>query len=430
MKRLADNGILLALAGLVAFFSWATWAEQPSVGRAAARSVADAIGPGQRVAVVAGATPEDRAFADALVAALAQAGSDATAHVGTPAEVRETLDAAHATGPAPTCVAVSAVAAGWTFVDDLASRFPRWADVRVVRPESRRWPSFLLADNLRNVVSQIAVIALVAVGMTLVIAARGIDLSVGSLMALAAVTTTSLMAAHGGVDAGPLTQLGAGFAGVAVCASVGLVTGLAVTRFELPPFIATLGMMWVARGLAFELSGGLSIDRVPASFGWLGRGADLAGVPNVVVLMLTLYVAGGLLVHRTTLGRHLLAVGSNPRAAFLSGVPVARTLTFAYVACAALAGLGGVVLASQLQTGDPKFGQEYELYVITAVVVGGTSLSGGQARLFGTLLGALLISVIQVGMNLMHVGRFRQLVVLGALLVAAVLLDRTRRKAE
>jgi ribose transport system permease protein len=199
-----------------------------------------------------------------------------------------------------------------------------------------------------------------------------------------------------------------------------------ITRFAIPPFIGTLAMMLVGSGLAYLLAQGQSIYQIPDSFVWLGRGADLFGLPNAVVLMLVLYALAQVLMSRMKLGRYLYAVGGNPEAARLSGVPVRRVLLFAYVVSGLLAGVGGVVMASQLKSGSPTYGSMYELYVIAAVVVGGTSLSGGEGRMLGTLTGAFTIAVIQNGMNLTNVESYTQKVVLGVVILGAVLLDKLR----
>lgn len=216
-------------------------------------------------------------------------------------------------------------------------------------------------------------------------------------------------------------------AGVAVCGAVGLFSGAMVTLFRIPAFIVTLAMMLVASGLAFLLARGQSVYQVPDSFIWLGRGADL-GLPNAVVLTLVLYAAAHVLLARTRTGRYIYAVGSSQEAARLSAVPVTQTLLFVYTVSGILAGLGGVVMASQLKSGSPTYGQMYELYVIAAVVVGGTSLAGGQGKAFGTLIGALIIAVIQNGMNLTGVESYTQKVVLGLVILGAVLLDTLKRR--
>jgi ribose transport system permease protein len=219
----------------------------------------------------------------------------------------------------------------------------------------------------------------------------------------------------------------AGLTGVAVCAAVGMLSGAIVTLCRVPPFIVTLAKMLIASGLAYKLADGQSINQVPERFVWLGGGADVLRIPNAVLLMLTLYALAHLMMTRMVIGRYIYAVGGNPEAARLSGVPVRRVLLLVYTLCGGLAGLGGVVMASQLKSGAPNFGQTYELSVIAAVVVGGTSLAGGQGKILGTLIGVLIIAVIQNGMNLLGVDSFTQKIMLGVVILAAVLLDRLRR---
>ena len=202
-----------------------------------------------------------------------------------------------------------------------------------------------------------------------------------------------------------------------------------ITVFGIPPFIVTLAMMLVGSGLAYLLAAGQSIYQLPDSFVWLGRGADFLHLPNAVLLMLVLYGLAHILMSRMRIGRYLYAVGGNREAARLSGVPVRRVLLFAYIASALLAGLGGVIMASQLKSGSATYGNMYELYVIAAVVVGGTSLSGGEGKMFGTLIGALLIAVIQNGMNMTNVESYTQKVVLGLVILGAVLIDTLRHRS-
>ena len=313
-------------------------------------------------------------------------------------------------------------------VGGIAAGVPALAGATVLVPPPYRWPTFLLPSNLRNVANQIAVIAILAIGMTMVIITAGIDLSLGSLIALAAVIVAWVVGRLGGEGASTAAMLLAALATIAACGVAGAFSGVMVTRFAVPPFIATLGMMQVASGLAYIISAGKPIYRLPERFVVLGRGVDpLLAVPWAVWLTAALYVAAHLLMGRTVLGRYLYAVGGNPEAARLAGVPVGRVLLFAYVASAALAGLGGVVMASQLRSGAPTYGLMYELYVVAAVVVGGTSLAGGEGTIAGTLVGALIIAVIQNGMNLTNVESYTQKVVLGLVILGAVLLDRLRR---
>lgn len=436
MPFLRSNGLVLVLVALVALFSVLTWTPQPTLGRAGADVLADALDKslpaGARVVIFAGQGPDDRAFADRARERLEASGREVVdVVVGQPFEGLDWLQARRQAGQPLDAIVVSTGAAGWTFLRDVADRFPNWPALRIYEPARTSFPSYLLPENLRNILSQIAVIALVAIGMTLVIATGGIDLSVGGLMAFAAVLTALLIRDFAGDEsATPLGMTLCCLAAIAATASLGLVTGTLVTVCRFPPFIATLGIMWIARGLAFKTARGQSIRVAADGFAWLGRGSLLPGVPNVVVLVGSLYVLGYVLVNRTVLGRYILAVGSNARAALIAGVPIRTVLLFVYVASAALAGLGGIVLASQLQTGDPKFGSEYELYAITAVVVGGTSLRGGHGRMFGTLLGALLISVVQVGMNLIHIASYDQMMVLGGILLVSVFVDLQRPRSN
>lgn len=430
--RLHDLGMTWVLLALCALFSVLTWREQQPTGAAAARGVADDIrtaGPPPRVLVAVRDHPEDAAYADALAALLRERGATVVGVVrGEPRVIRRALLAEVEAGRRLDVVAGSAVTAGWSLLADVAGEFPTLGDPRVVRPRPYSWPDFLKADNLLNIANQIAVIAILAVGMTLVIVTGGIDLSAGSLIALSSVVTALIVRdGVGGVEADPVGMTLAGVGGVAVGALAGALSGGLIVAFGIPPFIATLAMMLVAGGAASILAEGQSVYQLPDAFTWLGRHADL-GLPNAVLLVLVLYAAAQVVMTRMTLGRWLFAVGGNREAARLSGVPVAATLLAAYVLSGALAGLGGVVMASQLKSGSPNFGQMYELYVIAAVVVGGTSLAGGEGSMVGTLVGALIIAVIQNGMNLVGIESYTQRVVLGTVILAAVLLDRLRRR--
>jgi ribose transport system permease protein len=284
----------------------------------------------------------------------------------------------------------------------------------------------LSPDNLRNISSQIAVIAILAIGMTMVIITAGIDLSVGSLIALSAVVTTFLIQRMGGAaDAGAGDLIIASIIGICCCALVGAFTGWMVAGFCVPPFIATLAMMQVVRGGAYKIADNQTISDVPAGFQWLGNGLSF-GVPNCVILMAVLYVVAHIVMSKTQLGRYIYATGGNPEAARLSGVSPKKIKLIVYIIAGALAGLGGVVLASQLQSGAGRYGESYELKVIAAVVVGGTSLFGGRGKIFGTLIGAFIIAVIENGMNLKKLGSETQMIVLGAVILLAVLLERLR----
>jgi ribose transport system permease protein len=430
----SDYGMLLVLALLCAVFSIVTYREQNPTGEAAASQLAGQIvgefGRDARVLVAAQGHQEDAAFADRLQTELSTAGAVILAVVkGEPRQARQAMVDIADSGGRLDVIACNQVTASWLVFADVSADFPTLAGARLMTPRSYWWPNFLKRENLLNIANQIAVIAIVAVGMTMVIVTGGIDLSVGSLIALSAVASSLLIREFAGaLEAEPIGMTLACTAGAAICGAVGLFTGVMITVFRIPPFIVTLGMMLVASGAAYLLTGGESVYQIPESFVWLGRGADLLGVPNAVVLMLLLYAIAHVVMSRTVLGRYLYAVGGNPEAARLSGVPVERLLLFAYALSGLLAGLGGVVMASQLKSGSPTYGQMYELYVIAAVVVGGTSLSGGRGKILGTLVGALIIAVIQNGMNLTNVESYTQKVVLGLVILIAVLVDKLKER--
>jgi ribose transport system permease protein len=204
-------------------------------------------------------------------------------------------------------------------------------------------------------------------------------------------------------------------------------SGFMITRLRTPAFIVTLSVMLMARGLAGLISENQSIDVAPKSFTRLGIGTVVPGLPNAVVLALVLYVIAHIVMTRTVFGRYVYAVGGNRTAAWLSGVPVDRVLMSVYAISGLLSGLAGVVLASQFKSGVATYGLMYEMSVICAVVVGGTSLTGGEGRIVGTLIGALIIALIQNGMNLLGIERNTQMVVLGGLTLGAVVLDGLQR---
>ena len=426
--------MVLVLLLLCGYYSWVTLDEQHPVGEAGAKALAQEIlqqyPKTASVLIVGGVIPEDRQFTQALAAGLRDAGFSVQATVnGQPADARQELERISKNGAKLDIIAGNHVTANWAVFGNLKTAFPNLVGAKVVMPHSYRWPNFLKADNLLNVANQIAVIAILAIGMTLVIITGGIDLSVGSLIALSAVVTALLIRTAFNAEQTSISgMVFASAGGVLACALMGLFSGLMVTVFSVPPFIATLGMMLVASGLAYMLPQGQSVYQVPESFVWLGRGTSVLGIPNAVLLALVLYVLAHFLMSRTTLGRRIYAIGGNREAARFSGVPVKRVLLIVYTVCGAMAGLGGVVTASQLKCGSPTYGRLYELYVITAVVVGGTSLSGGEGRILGTLVGALVIAVIQNGMNLTGVESYTQNVVLGLVILGAVLFDNLKRR--
>ncbi len=426
-RFLADYGMLGVLLVLCVCCSLGTLNRQKPAGVEAARSVAAELGPAadgpQQVVIFA----QDQQYADELQAMLDAAGHRVVAKiVGKTPKMRAELESLVRGGAAIETIATTS--AGKLVLDDVRREWPPLASARVVYAAPYLWPTFLTRSNLLNVANKNAVIGVIAVGMTMVIITAGIDLSVGSLVALAAVVAAWLIAGRGGAEASLGTMLMSSLAAIALCAAVGAFSGLMVTVFKVPPFIVTLAMMWVASGAAYILCQGESIADVPDSFTWLGMGSDLFGLPNTVVLMLVVFAVGHLLMARTVLGRHIYAIGGNRQAARLSGVRVNRVLLVVYTISGTLAGVGGVMLASRYGSGTANYGRMYELYAIAAVVVGGTSLAGGEGRILGTLIGVLTIAVVQNAMNLLEIGSYAQNVVLGLIVLAVVLLDTVKRQ--
>ncbi|MCC6232511.1 MAG: ABC transporter permease [Verrucomicrobiales bacterium] len=424
-------GVLLLLG---AYYAVVTLRDHHPAGADAARQIAtellrDALSP-PSVLIVAGTGTEDPAFASTLEAELQRRGARVAARViGEPRDARLALEKLATEGSPLGAIATTTECAAWPVLSNVGRRFPVLGEPKLVSPHPYRWPTFLTRDNLLNIANQIAVVAILAVGMTVVIITGGIDLSVGSLIALSAVVVTVLIRdVAGGIAASGAMLWACSAAGVALCLLVGTASGALVAWCKVPPFIATLAVMQVASGLAFIVAQGGSIYEVPDTFTALGRGTLMFGLPNAVLLMLVLYAGTHALMSRTVLGRRIYAVGGNPEAARLSGVNLSVILIFAYGFCGAMAGLGGVLQASQLKSGAPNYGVMYELYAIAAVVVGGTSLSGGEGRVLGTLIGAFIIAVIQNGMNLTGVQSYQQKVVLGLVILGAVLLDLLKKR--
>jgi ribose/xylose/arabinose/galactoside ABC-type transport system permease subunit len=283
-------------------------------------------------------------------------------------------------------------------------------------------PQFLSVPNLVNIALSIAITGILAVGMTAVILTGGIDLSVGSVAALAGVLAAMLASTDVGLGSVALASVAALGVGLAV----GLFNGVMVAWFRVPPFVTTLAMLTICRGLAFVLTGGRAIGNLPAGFGLFGR-EHLAGVPVPVILMLVVFAAGWFVLKRMTFGRYVYAVGGNREAAFLAGVNVKGVTLLVYVLNGLLVGLAGLVLASRLGAGVPNAGIQYELDVIAAVVVGGTSLNGGRGSVIGTLWGAVFIGVLNNGLNLAGIDPYMQRIALGAVILLAVLADQINK---
>ncbi|MCB5410321.1 ABC transporter permease [Pseudogemmobacter faecipullorum] len=291
--------------------------------------------------------------------------------------------------------------------------------------------NFLTTRNLLNVLRQVSINGILAIGMTFVILTRGIDLSVGSVVALAGVVAGSFATSSTAtfIPGAPWFAPVAILAGLLVGMACGGVSGLFVARFKVPAFVATLGMLSAARGLTLLYSGGRPVPALTPEFRWIGTG-NIFGIPTPIILLLAVFIIAHLVLSQSRFGRHVYAVGGNPHAAKVSGLPVNRIRLAVYVISGALAALAGMILAARTGSALPQAGVAYELDAIAAVVIGGTSLAGGIGRVSGTLIGALLIGVVNNGLDLQGVESYYQQVIKGALIVAAVMLDRSRSRED
>ncbi len=278
-------------------------------------------------------------------------------------------------------------------------------------------PNFFSAQNLLIVLRQVSINGILAIGVTFVIIAGGIDLSLGSVIALTGVVAASF--AHPETFPLIVPLLLALLTGMIV----GTVNGLTITLGKVAPFIVTLGMMTIARGLALVFSNGRPVTNLSPSFNFIG-GGDLLGIPVPILLFALIIGVAIIILNKTRLGRYIYAVGGNETAARASGIRVNRVKLFAYIICSTLAALAGIVLASRITTGQPNAGIAYELDAIAAVVIGGTSLLGGKGSITGTVIGVLIIGVINNGLDLLNVSSYYQQIIKGIIIIGAALLDR------
>ncbi len=278
---------------------------------------------------------------------------------------------------------------------------------------------FLTPDNLLNILRQSTINGIISVGMMLVILTRGIDLSVGSVLALSTVMTADML--QRGMD----PYLAVLFC-LLVGAALGLVNGVLVSRVQIPPFIATLGMMTVARGLALSYTDGQPITGLPDAFRAWGTGF-IGPIPTPIIVAAAVFAAGYVLLNHTPPGRYIFGFGDNERTAFFSGLPTNRIVMFVYAAAGACAALAGIILIGRLNSAAPTGGIGYEFDAIAAVVVGGTSFDGGEGTIWGTLLGVLLIAVLNNGLNLLNVPSPFQDVAKGAVIALALLFYKAIR---
>ena len=282
---------------------------------------------------------------------------------------------------------------------------------------------FLTANNILNVLRQTALLFLMASGLTLVILTAGLDLSIGANVALSGCLAASVIKITGSPLLGIATGIGCGFI-------IGLTNGVLVTALRIPSFIATYGMMWVLTGITYYYMAGETIHGFPPGFRQLGSG-HLFGIPVPVYFMVLFLMIGVLFAQRTTWGQQIYAIGANPIAARLSGVPVERRLVLVYAVSGAMAGLASLIILARINSAQGDIGEELTLPAIAAVLVGGTSLFGGSGTVAGTLIGALLLTLVLNGMNLLQINSSWQPLATGIIILLAVWIDiRTRRIGE
>ena len=282
---------------------------------------------------------------------------------------------------------------------------------------------FLSANNILNVLRQTALLFLMASGLTLVILTAGLDLSVGANVGLSACLAASVIKVTGSASLGMATGIGCG-------AMIGLANGVLVTALRIPSFIATYGMMWMLTGVTYYYMAGETIHGFPPTFRQLGSGY-LLGVPMPVYVMVLFLLIGALFAQRTIWGQQIYAIGANPVAARLSGVPVERRLVLVYTVSGAMAGLASLIILARINSAQGDIGEELTLPAIAAILVGGTSLFGGFGTVAGTLIGALLLTLVLNGMNLLQINSSWQPLVTGLIILLAVWIDtRTRQIGE
>lgn len=279
--------------------------------------------------------------------------------------------------------------------------------------------NFFSVYNLMNILRQSSIVAILAIGQTFVIISGGIDLSVSAIVSLAG-TIAALVMSKFGVGSGLGIMTGISIGGI-----LGLLNGFIITKAKVPPIIATLGVMSIANGSALAFTQGYSVMGIPESFNWIGRG-NLGPIPVPVIIMLVLYIIGYLLLSRNIFGAYTYGVGGNEEATKLSGVSVEKIKLGVYTLSGITASIGGLILTSRLNSGQPTSGAGLELSSIAAVVIGGASVTGGAGGVWGSLIGAIIMSVLTNGFDLLGVGRFYQMIFTGIVLIIAVSFQRKK----
>lgn len=292
-------------------------------------------------------------------------------------------------------------------------------------------PAFLQPRNLLNVVRQISVIGLIGIGVTLAIIALGIDLSSGSVLAISAVVAASLAqrvdweaAKYPGLVVPLIVPI---LAGMGIGVLCGWINGFLVAQFKIPPFIATLGMMTVARGLALLYSDGRPISSLTDDYNFIGQG-EVLGMPVPILILVVVAVLTHIMLNNTRFGRYIYAIGGNEQAARVSGLNIGRIKIGIYTFAGMLSGLAGIVLSSRISSGQPGLGQGYELDAIASAVIGGTSFAGGIGTIWGTMVGALIIGVLNNGLDLLNVSPYWQQIVKGSIIVIAIIIDERKNR--
>jgi len=280
--------------------------------------------------------------------------------------------------------------------------------------------SFLTSVNIMNVLRQVAIIGMCSVGMTFVILTGGIDLSVGSVIGVSAVTAATLMAAG-------IHPILACLAALVIGLVIGLINGVLINELEMFPMIATLGMMTLLRGVAYLISGGKPVYGIPKSFLFLGQGY-ISYFPVPVIIMVIVFILGFIILNKTVFGRTVYGTGGNQEASRLSGVSVKKVKYKIYAIEGILAAAAGIILVSRVNSGQPAAGQSYEMDIITACVLGGVSINGGEGKIGGVLIGVLIMGVLTNGMILLNVNEFWQWVVKGSVLILAVAIDKLSQR--
>lgn len=292
---------------------------------------------------------------------------------------------------------------------------------------------FFTVANGVNVLRQVAVNVIIATGMTLIILTSGIDLSVGSVLALCGAITAGLL--RNGIQIVPFdlyigfTLFGAILAAILVGGLLGLFNGITITAFKVPPFVATLAMLTIARGFTMLYTSGHPISNLGEDFAFIGTGS-IMGIPTPVWIAIVLVLIAIFITKKTKLGRYIYAIGGNETAARLSGIRINRVKLIVYSLGAALASIGGIIVTARLDSAQPNAGISYELDAIAAVVIGGTSLNGGKGSVWGTVIGAVIIGILNNGLVLLNVSPFWQQVVKGAVILLAVIIDKVGEKKD